>query len=222
MPLVQTCFRLLHAPVCSQVLAGAQVYEQQKATYDEINECMSLWKMRHLEVMTANDTAQSPVSFWLRRREPFGPMTANAGAYSYKYHKEENGVYSFNSDQIGDIAIKTELQRTWKRLQIGEGKAETHNNMINVLMGEVRSICYGVVLDLPPPPPPLRTLIRPAPCAPLDMRGPPAAMIGATDANAASLCLPCLEHATGREGCVCSSCGGCGARSRIRIPDECP
>ena len=29
-----------------QVLVGAQVYEEQKATYTEINECLALWKLR--------------------------------------------------------------------------------------------------------------------------------------------------------------------------------
>ena len=57
-----------------QVLVGAQVYEQKKATYAEINECLSLWKLRHVEFMTARDDAARPdhPSFYHRPDPPPG------------------------------------------------------------------------------------------------------------------------------------------------------
>ena len=129
---------------------GAQVYENKKETYSEINECLSLWKLRHVEFMTAKDDPQNPMSFWLRRRDDF---VSQVEVHSYQFLKESDGVYSFDSEKVSQFAVKTELRRTWKRLKIGEGKAENQNNMINALMGEV---------PCPPPPPPCP---RPCPSA---------------------------------------------------------
>lgn len=39
---------LRERPPRGQLLVGAQVYENQKATYKEINQCLSMWKLRHL------------------------------------------------------------------------------------------------------------------------------------------------------------------------------
>ena len=50
-----------------QVLIGAQMYEQKKTTYPEINECLSMWKLRHAEFMTAKDDTFNPKSYWVRR-----------------------------------------------------------------------------------------------------------------------------------------------------------
>ena len=119
-----------------QVLVGAQVYEQQKATYAEINETLSLWKMRHCQFMTARDDAERPVSYWLRRADPF----TSHDLHSYQFHSVRNGVYAFDSGRLERFACKTELRRLWYQLKIGEGKAENQNNMINALFGEVVNI----------------------------------------------------------------------------------
>jgi len=47
--------------------------------YAEINECLSLWKLRHVEFMTAKDDAARPVSYWLRRRDPFTSYAQGVG-----------------------------------------------------------------------------------------------------------------------------------------------
>ena len=119
-----------------QVLVGAQVYEQQKATYTEINECLALWKLRHCQFMTAKDDARRPVSYWLRHADPHG----GHAVHSYQFWSDKGGVYAFDNAGLGRFARKTELRRMWHRLKIGEGKAENQNNMINALFGEVVNI----------------------------------------------------------------------------------
>ena len=55
------------AAVAVQLLIGAQMYEQKKATYPEINESLALWKLRHVQFMTAKDDKLEPASYWVRR-----------------------------------------------------------------------------------------------------------------------------------------------------------
>ena len=145
------------------MLVGAQVYENQQATYAEINEVLSLWKMRHVEFMTAKDDQKNPVSYWLRRRQ----LHSSTDVHSYHFLKHSNGVYGFDSAKLSRYAVKTELRRLWHRLKIGEGKAENQNNMITALMGEVVNILdMNQVPSCTAPPPPLSPVHSPAPPPP--------------------------------------------------------
>ena len=99
-----------------QVLVGAQVYENQKATYPEINEALSMWKMRSCQFMTAKDDKQRPVSFWLHRRDPFESWDIHA----YQFVAVKDGNFTFNSGKLENYAKKIELRRMWYRLKIGE------------------------------------------------------------------------------------------------------
>uniref|UniRef100_A0A7S1JEU0 GH16 domain-containing protein n=1 Tax=Eutreptiella gymnastica TaxID=73025 RepID=A0A7S1JEU0_9EUGL len=119
-----------------QVCIGAQVYEQQKETYLEINEVLATWKMRHVQFMSAKDGEIDPRSFWLQRRDPFTSQHVHA----YSFATQIGGAVVFDSNQLETYVTKTKLQRTWHRLKIGEGKAENQNNMINALLGEVVNI----------------------------------------------------------------------------------
>ena len=112
------------------------MYENQKATYAEVNECLALWKLRHVEFFTAKDDAKRPKSYWLRRRYPLDSDDIHA----YQFALRKGGEYVFDSTQLKAYAVKTELRRMWHRLKLGEGKAENQNNMINALMGEVRPL----------------------------------------------------------------------------------
>ena len=119
-----------------QVLVGAQVYEQQRQTYAEINECLALWKLQHVEFFTSRDDPESPASYWLRRRDPL----ESPDVHAWQFAVRQGGACAFDSGRLAVFAVKTEVGRTWHRLKIGEGKAENQNNMINALMGEVVNI----------------------------------------------------------------------------------
>jgi hypothetical protein len=115
-----------------QLLIGAQMYEQKKATYPEINESLALWKLRHVQFMTAKDDKLEPASYWVRRRDPF----TSHHIHAYNFGKKGVGI-TFDSGRLSEFVTKTEIARTWPRLKLGEGKAENQNNMINALFGEV-------------------------------------------------------------------------------------
>eukprot|EP00668_Euglena_longa_P002959 GGOE01003456.1.p1 GENE.GGOE01003456.1~~GGOE01003456.1.p1 ORF type:complete len:3098 (-),score=946.50 GGOE01003456.1:364-9156(-) len=117
-----------------QLLVGAQIYENQKATYKEINQCLSMWKLRHLQFMTAKDDKANPASFWIRCKDPLRFsrfMYENVGA---------NGQLAMGDAVLAQYMVKTRVRRMWHRLKIGEGKAENQNNMILALKGEVVNI----------------------------------------------------------------------------------
>ena len=146
----------MRRPPFLQVLVGAQVYEQQKATHHEINELLSLWKTRHVQFMTAQDDRTRPISAWLRRRDPL----TSTDVHSYRFGRvDQDGAAAFDSAALPRFAVKRELRRTWPRLLLGEGKAENQNNMITALFGEVVNI-----LDM-------NQVSRPLRLRPLSVRG---------------------------------------------------
>ena len=113
------------------------MYEQQKATYAEINECLALWKLRHTQFMTTRDDPRRPVSYWMRRQDTYFTLDNPVHSYNCGLPKPKEGGISFDSRHLEDFVVKVEVQRLWPRLKLGEGKAENQNNMIIALMGEV-------------------------------------------------------------------------------------